>query len=136
MPVLQLDFTRPVSEIVTTALVWAAAHWGLRSYLIAASAPPDKVHAGVPAAEILAEIATGLSTNGVRRFLLAGNDTASTILRRLGQTWLTAGGMQGSLRWLHGRDDFRFLVKPGGMGEKNLFLSQIEPQIRLNAAAE
>jgi uncharacterized protein YgbK (DUF1537 family) len=136
MPVLQLDFTRPASEIVTTALVWAAAHLGLRSYLIAASAPPDKVRAGVPAAEILAEIAAALSANGARRFLLAGNDTAAKILHQLGQTRLTAGGMQGTLRWLHGRDDFGFLVKPGGIGDKNLFLSQIEPQIRLNAAAE
>jgi uncharacterized protein YgbK (DUF1537 family) len=136
MPVLQLDFTRPADENVASALVWAAAHRGRRNYLIAASAPPDQVHPGVRAAEILAEIATGLATAGTRRFLLAGNDTASMIIRRLGQTRLTAGGVQGALRWLHGQDDFGFLIKPGGIGEKNLFLSQIEPQIRLNAAAE
>jgi uncharacterized protein YgbK (DUF1537 family) len=136
MPVLQLDFTRPVNEIAASALAWAAAHSHQRSYLIAASAPPDHVRAGIPAAGILADIAAGLAATGTRRFLLAGSDTAATILCRLGQTKLTAGGMQGDLRWLHGQDDFGFLIKPGGTGEKNLFLSQIGPHIRLNAAAE
>jgi uncharacterized protein YgbK (DUF1537 family) len=135
MPALQLSFTRPAAEIVADAVAWAAEHSNRRSYLIAASAPPDQLRADVPAAETLAEIAAGLAASGTRHFLLAGSDTAAMILHRLGQARLTAGGMQGALRWLHGRDDFGFLIKPGGTGEKNLFLSQIEPQIRLNAAA-
>jgi uncharacterized protein YgbK (DUF1537 family) len=116
-------------------VAWAAEHSNRRSYLIAASAPPDQLRADIPAAETLAEIAAGLAASGTRHFLLAGSDTAAMILHRLGQARLTAGGMQGALRWLHGQDDFAFLIKPGGTGEKNLFLSQIEPQIRLNAAA-
>jgi uncharacterized protein YgbK (DUF1537 family) len=134
MPVLQLDFGRQEAEIVSGALAWATAQSA--TFLIAASAPPGQVHPSAPAAEILGAIAEGLAASGIHRFLLTGNDTAATILSRLGETHLTTGAAAGPLRWLHGKHKNAFLVKPGGIGGKDLFLSQIEPHNCLNAAAE
>jgi uncharacterized protein YgbK (DUF1537 family) len=134
MPVLQLDFTQAEATILANALAWAAPQPG--SFLIAASAPPDRVIPGAPAAKILAAIAAGLAASGIQKFILAGNDTAATILHHLGETSLTAGAATGALRWLHGRGQNAYLLKPGGAETKNLYLSQIGPQLRLNAAAE
>lgn len=136
MPVLDLDFSNADPEKQTVrALAFAQPHFEKAPFLITSSAPPDRIRAAFPATEILAAIAQVLHGAGIRNFLLAGNDTAAAILRRLGITQLTAGAAFAGLRWLHS-DDNSFLIKPGGFGAKNLFLYDFEPQSRLNEPAE
>lgn len=128
MPFLQLySFSAADAQ---SALAWAAAQ--TEHFVISASAPPDRLYAKANASATLAEIAAGLQAS---RFVIAGNDTASAILARLGVRYLTAGAAESGLRWL-GAKDVNFLLKPGGWGDKNLFLGEFGPQIRLNAAAE
>jgi len=131
MPFLQLDFSG--ADVTASALAWAAAQE--ENFIIAASVPPDRVNPGTPATAIMAGIAAGLATQGVKRFVLAGNDTASAILDRLAVQSLIAGAASGGLRWLEDQK-YSFLIKPGAFGGRNLFLDGFEPQIRLNAAAE
>ena len=131
VPFLQLEaFTQAETA---EAVIWAAAQG--QKFIISASAPPDRLRREAPVAAALADIAAGLAAQGVSRFLITGNDTASAILDRLGVSQLTAGAAQDGLRWLRG-GDYNFLLKPGGFGDQNLFLGEFGPQIRLNAAAE
>jgi len=131
VPYLQID---PATPDTTAALAWAAAQG--EACLIATSASPGRHGPITPAAaEHLAEIAAGLAAQGVTRFIIAGNDTAAIILRRLGVTALTVGAEVEALRWMNG-GDYNFLLKPGGFGGQFLFLGGIGPQIRLNATAE
>ncbi len=130
LPLRQLDPADPGA--VPAALAWAALQSG--NFIISTSTPPDGVRAGAPAAERLAEIAAGLAAQGVRRFVIAGNDTAAVILHHLGLTRLAAAGTSAGLRWLRA-GDYNLLLKPGGYGDAKLFAGGFEPQIRLNAAA-
>jgi 3-dehydrotetronate 4-kinase len=132
IPFLQLDVATPGTA--ATALAWAAGQ-DAPKFIISASAPPDRLHPQAPVAAILADIAAGLADAGIRRFVITGNDTACAILSRLGVKTLTAGASTTGLRWLSG-DGYNFLLKPAGFGGRDLFLGGIEPQIRLNAAAE
>jgi uncharacterized protein YgbK (DUF1537 family) len=133
MPVRELNFDD--TDCITAALAWAEPHIGERPFIIATSAPPDKIRAGAPAAETLARIAEALAAAGIRRFVLTGNNTAAAILARLGVTYLTAGAEFAGLRWLRA-EKLSILIKPGNFGTKNLFLHEFEPQIRLNEPAE
>jgi len=132
LPFFQLDFN--AADPAAAALAWANAQAAAR-IVISASAPPDRLHPGAPAAHILAVVAEGLADQGYRRFLITGNDTSSTILSHLGIGRFTAGASEAGLRWL-GAQNYSFLLKPSGFGAKNLFLGEFGPQIRLNAAAE
>lgn len=134
MPVLDLDLSAPPGAAAAGALEWARPHFGA-PFIITSSAPPDKIRAGAPAAEMLAAIAEALAGAGIRNFVVSGNHTAAVILQRLGVTQLVAGASFAGLRWLKG-GNFNILVKPGGYGAKNLFLYDFEPQSRLNAPAE
>lgn len=131
LPSRQID---PQAPDVAGALAWAAGQE--RHFIISTSAPPGKRGpATTLAADTLAEIAAGLAAQGVRHFALAGNDTASLILRRLDVRTLTISGEWEGLPWLHGAG-YKFLLKPGGFGGQHLFLGGFGPQIRLNDAAE
>jgi uncharacterized protein YgbK (DUF1537 family) len=132
IPFLQLDVATPGTA--ATALAWAAGQ-DAPKFIISASAPPDRLHTQAPVVEILADIAAGLADAGIRRFVITGNDTACTILSRLGVKTLTTGASAAGLRWLSGAG-YNFLLKPAGFGGHDLLLGGIEPQIRLNAAAE
>jgi 3-dehydrotetronate 4-kinase len=132
IPFLQLDVATPGTA--AAALAWAAGQ-DAPKFIISASAPPDRLHTQAPVVEILADIAAGLADAGIRRFVITGNDTACTILSRLGVRTLTAGAFVAGLRWLSGAG-YNFLLKPAGFGGHDLLLGGIEPQIRLNAAAE
>ncbi len=103
--------------------------------IISASAPPDRLSRDAPVLEALADLAEGLAAQGVTRFLITGNDTASAVLNRLGVMHLVAGPTHEGLRWL-AHQNYNFLLKPGGFGDQNLYLGEFGPQIRLNAAAE
>jgi uncharacterized protein YgbK (DUF1537 family) len=131
MPFLQLYSFSPADT--GSALAWAAAQ--TQHFVISASAPPDRLDPRANAGATLADIAAGLEAAGTRRFVIAGNDTAAAILARLGVRNLTAGAAESGLRWV-GANHTHFLLKPGGWGEKNLFLGEFGPQIRLNATAE
>jgi uncharacterized protein YgbK (DUF1537 family) len=123
IPFLQLDVSAP--DAAAIALTWAAAH-DTPKLIISASAPPDRLHAQAPAAEILADITAGLADAGIRRFVITGNDTACVIFSRLGVKTLTAGASIAGLRWLNG-SGYNFLLKPAGFGGRDLFLGEIEP---------
>ncbi len=131
IPLRQLDPQAPDAE---AALAWAAAQE--RNFIISTTLPPDRRGpATTLAADILADIAASLAAQGVKHFVLAGNDTAAIILRRLGVDTLTIGGEWEGLPWLHGAG-YKFLLKPGGYGRQHLFLGGFGPQIRLNNPAE
>ncbi len=136
MPVLDLDFSSAnLADQAAQALAWSKPYFGQTPFLITSTAPPDRIRHGAPAADTLAAIAAALHGAGIRNFVLAGNDTAALILKRLGVTQLTAGAAFAGLRWLRGQDS-NFLIKPGGFGNKNLFLYEFEPQSSLNEPAE
>ncbi len=129
MNFLQLNFAAP--GVAADAIAWATTQAG--SYIIAASAPPDRVDSTIDAASILGEIAAGIKAGNL---VITGNDTASNILRHLGVKNLTAAATTPSaLRWFQAGER-RLLLKPTGAGSKNLFLDEFGPQIRLNAAAQ
>lgn len=131
VPLLQIDPTTPDTE---ATLAWAVEQG--EGCIIASSAPPDRRGPASPAAaQHLADIAAGLAAGGVRRFIIAGNDTAAIILRRLGVAALTLGAEIEGLRWLE-NEDYKFLLKPGGFGGQFHLLDGFEPQIRLNESAE
>lgn len=83
------------------ALVWAKPLLGEQPILISATAPPDKVaeaqnrlgreRAGAVVEETLAAIARGLADAGVRRFVVAGGETAGAVVQALGVTGLRIG---------------------------------------------
>lgn len=130
LPFRQID---PAAPDVPGAVAWGAAQG--RNFIITSSAAPAQ--RGAPdarAAVALGEIAAGLAGRGVRRFVLAGSDSAAQILRALNVDLLAVQDSTGGLSWLAG-GSCNFLLKPGGFGADYLLLGEFEPQIRLNAAA-
>jgi uncharacterized protein YgbK (DUF1537 family) len=97
------------------------------------SAPPLRA-AGAPVAPLMGQLAAFLLTLGVQKFIVTGGETGRAVLEALGARTLVAGAAMGPLRWLHGTGA-TFCFKPAGIGGRNLFLSEVEPQIRLNAEA-
>jgi uncharacterized protein YgbK (DUF1537 family) len=132
LPVFDLDFT--ADDPASAALHWAAQQTAPR-YIISSSLPPDRLTPGAPAAAIFARIAACLADFGVQHFLLTGGETASAVLSALNVNRLTVGAPFGPLRWLHGATA-TYCIKPRGVGGKNLFLPEFEPQIRLNEPAK
>jgi len=128
----------PAAPDIDSAIAWGAAQ--TQNFVISISAAPE--HRGPPAlaaAELLANIAAGLAATGLRRFVLAGSDSAAQILRSLNLDLLTMQDSSGGLPWFRAEQSaqiYNFLLKPGGFGADYLYLGQFEPQIRLNAAAE
>ena len=89
---------RPVAD---EALGWAKPLLGEEPIAISATGPPDEVadiqrrlgreRAGALVEETLAAIARGLAASGVRRFVIAGGETAGAIVQALGVTGLRIG---------------------------------------------
>jgi uncharacterized protein YgbK (DUF1537 family) len=132
VPVFDLDFA--AADPAQAALAWAAPLIGA-PFIISSSAPPDRMMPGAPAAQTLAQIAAGLAAAGITRFIVTGGETAGAVLAALEVKTLTAGAAFGPLRWLHA-GPVAFCIKPAGIGGKNLFLPELEPQIRLNEPAK
>jgi uncharacterized protein YgbK (DUF1537 family) len=131
MPVFDLDFA--AADPVAAATAFAAGQ--AEPFIITSTAAPDRLTPGAPAAAMLGAIAARLAEQGIRRFLIGGDETAAACLRMLGITRLTNGAGFGPLRWLNGvtgAGEVALCFKPAGAGGKNLFLSEFEPQIRLN----
>jgi uncharacterized protein YgbK (DUF1537 family) len=131
MPFLQLDFA--ATDVAGSALQWAQPKLG-KPFIIAASAPPDRLFRGAAVAPVLAEIARRLVAIGITRLIITGTDTAGEVLAALDVQHLTSGADFGPLRWLH-EAGMAYLIKPGGIGRRDLFLAEFGPQLSLNSAA-
>jgi uncharacterized protein YgbK (DUF1537 family) len=130
LPIHHLDFTTP--DPATSACRWAADQGDV--FIISSSVPPDQVTPGAQAARIFADIARRLAAAGVRRFILAGDETAAAVLAALHVKTLTVGAPHRSLRWLQA-GDVAFCIKPPNSRDKGLFLPELEPQIGLKDVA-
>ena len=126
-----LDFT--ALSPVAAAQDFARAQRG--PVVITASAGPDRLTPGAPAAEVLGQVAASLLSLGFEKFVVTGGETGRAVLGALHIKKLVAGATMGTLRWL-AAEHATFCFKPAGIGGKNLFLSEVEPQIRLNAEAK
>ncbi|MDR3520384.1 MAG: nucleotide-binding domain containing protein [Acidocella sp.] len=133
LPVFDLEVSAPGAA--AAALAWAADKIGQGAFIISSSVPPDKITAGAPAAAIIGDIAKGLVAGGVRRFVIAGCETAHEVLNALGIEDLKSGAGFGPLAWLE-NETLSICVKPGGIGAKGIFLTEFEPQICRNGASE
>ena len=140
-PVFKLDPLaiaegRPVAD---EALGWAKPLLGDAPIAISATAPPDEVadiqrrlgceRAGALVEETLAEIAHGLAANGVRRFVIAGGETAGAIVQALGVTGLRIGRQIDpgvpwtvSLPGSRGEPALALALKSGNFGAPDFFL--------------
>jgi uncharacterized protein YgbK (DUF1537 family) len=88
-------------DVAQQALAWAKPLLGEQPILISATAPPEKVaeaqsrlgreRAGALVEGTLAAIASGLAAAGVRRFVVAGGETAGAVVQALGVTGLRIG---------------------------------------------
>jgi 3-dehydrotetronate 4-kinase len=126
-------------DIAEEALDWATPRLGDRPVLISATAPPEQVaaiqeavgrdRAGTLVEGILAEVARGLVAHGVRRFVIAGGETAGAIVQTLGVTGLRIGrqidpgvpwtvSLPGSL----GEPPLALALKSGNFGAPDFFL--------------
>jgi uncharacterized protein YgbK (DUF1537 family) len=132
MPVFDLDFAS--ADPVADATNWAAAHTGT-PFIVTSTVAPDLLTPGAPAAAMLGRIAAGLAALGIQKFVVAGGATMAACLAELGITRLIVGAGFGPFRWLQA-GKFAFCFKPAGAGQKNLFLSEFEPQNRLNEEAK
>jgi uncharacterized protein YgbK (DUF1537 family) len=131
MPVFDFDFS--AADPVAQACAFAASQ--TEPFIITSTVAPDRLTPGAPAAAMLAAGARHLAETGISRFIIAGDETAAACLKSLGVTRLTTNAGFGPLRWLQG-DTVSLCFKPAGAGGKNLFLSEFEPQNRLNEEAK
>ncbi len=126
-------------DVTGQALAWARPLLGDRPVLITATAPPEKVaevqqrlgreRAGALVENTLAAIAGGLAGAGVRRFVVAGGETAGAVVQALGVTGLRIGrqidpgvpwtvSLPGSL----GEPALSLALKSGNFGAPDFFL--------------
>ncbi len=126
-------------RVADDALDWAKPLLGDRPILISATAPPETVaevqrrlgreRAGALVEEALAAIASGLAANGVRRFVIAGGETAGAIVQALGVTGLRIGRQIDpgvpwtvSLPGSSGEPALALALKSGNFGAPDFFL--------------
>jgi uncharacterized protein YgbK (DUF1537 family) len=131
------------SDLAGQALAWAKPLLGEQPILISATAPPDKVaeaqrrlgrdRAGALVEETLSEIAHGLAAAGVRRFVVAGGETAGTVVQALGVTRLRIGRQIDpgvpwtvSLPGRPGEPALALALKSGNFGAPDFFLRAFE----------
>jgi 3-dehydrotetronate 4-kinase len=96
MPVLHLDPDQVIKgkDEARRALAWAREKLGSHPVLIASSAAPEQVAAlqarhgreasGHALEQVMADIAEGLVSAGVRRMVVAGGETSGAVVDRLG----------------------------------------------------
>lgn len=122
-------------NIAGEALDWAKPLLGGRPILISATAPPEKVaevqrrlgreRAGALVEETLAAIARGLVARGVRRFVIAGGETAGAVVQALGITGLRIGRqIDPGVPWTLslGEPALALALKSGNFGAPDFFL--------------
>ncbi|KAA2212796.1 3-oxo-tetronate kinase [Teichococcus oryzae] len=141
LPTLELDV---LATPELPALVAQAAEWiegrlsGERPVVIATSAPPERVLAlrsrlGAEAADALvrdalAAVAQLLTERGVRRLVVAGSDTAETVVRRLGIGMLRVGPqIDPGVPWCFAEaEELHLALKPGPSGARDFFLKAFD----------
>ncbi len=117
------------------ALDWAGARLGRNPILISATAPPETVaaaqerlgreEAGALVEQTLASIARGLAQCGVRRFVVAGGETAGAVVQALGVAGLRIGRqIDPGVPWTVSLDDqpLALALKSGNFGAPDFFL--------------
>ncbi len=122
-------------NVAQRALAWAKPLLGEQPILISATAPPEKVaeaqsrlgreRAGAVVEESLAEIARGLAAAGVRRFVVAGGETAGAVVQALGVTGLRIGRqIDPGVPWTAslGEPALALALKSGNFGAPDFFL--------------
>jgi 3-dehydrotetronate 4-kinase len=123
-------------RVVAQALAWAKPRLGSEPLLIAASEPPSAVaqhqqthgreQVGHLIETALAEIACGLVGAGVRRLVLAGGETSSAAVERLGVRALRIGPrIDPGVPWTFslGGDPLALALKSGNFGAPDFFSS-------------
>jgi uncharacterized protein YgbK (DUF1537 family) len=123
------------SPVAAEALDWAKPRLGDRPVLISSTAAPDKVaeaqhrlgrdRAGALVEQALAAIACGLAANGVRRFVVAGGETAGAIVQALGVKGLRIGRqIDPGVPWTAslGEPTLALALKSGNFGAPDFFL--------------
>ena len=122
-------------DVAQQALAWAKPLLGDQPILISATAPPEKVaeaqsrlgreRAGAVVEESLAAIARGLAVAGVRRFVVAGGETAGAVVQALGVTGLRIGRqIDPGVPWTAslGEPALALALKSGNFGAPDFFL--------------
>jgi len=120
-PVFTIDpiAAAETGEVAQHALAWARPLLGEQPILISATAPPEKV------AEALAAIASGLAAAGVRRFVVAGGETAGAVVQALGVNGLRIGRqIDPGVPWTASLGDppLALALKSGNFGAPDFFL--------------
>jgi uncharacterized protein YgbK (DUF1537 family) len=126
-------------QVVADALAWAAPRLGSVPVLVAASEPPKAVaqhqqehgreRIGQLVESTLAEITHGLVRAGVRRLILAGGETASAAVERLGVRALRIGPtIDPGVPWTFSldADPLALALKSGNFGAPEFFTSAFE----------
>jgi len=123
-------------RVIANALAWAKSRLGSEPLLIAASEPPAAVaqhqqahgreRIGHLIESALSEIADGLVNAGVRRLILAGGETSSAAVERLGVRALRIGPtIDPGVPWTFslGSDPLALALKSGNFGAPDFFTS-------------
>jgi len=126
-------------DIVAQAVQWAAARLPEGPVLIYTSAPQEEVarvqaelgqeRAASLIDRALTEVANGLVTQGVRKLVVAGGETAGAIVQALGISALRIGPqIEPGVPWTFGLGDppIAFALKSGNFGGPDFFLKALE----------
>jgi 3-dehydrotetronate 4-kinase len=122
-------------NIAEEALDWATPRLGDRPIVISATAPPEEIsaiqevlgreRASALVEAILAGVARGLVARGVRRFVVAGGETAGAVVQALGVTGLRIGRqIDPGVPWTMslGEPALALALKSGNFGAPDFFL--------------
>ena len=125
-------------DVVTRALDWATPKLADGPPLIYATAPPEKVRAaqdklgrdraGALVESAMAAIAEGLAAAGVRRFVVAGGETAGAVVQALGVTGLRIGPqIDPGVPWTESISHpvYALALKSGNFGSDDFFLKAL-----------
>ncbi|TMV57259.1 hypothetical protein FGG78_37280 [Thioclava sp. BHET1] len=140
-PVLYLDLLDPRAEetLIDEAVAWALPRIGTRPFGITTWANARQIAriqsslgrlgAARKAERLLAGIAGRCHGAGVRRFLVAGGETAGAIVGALGLSEVRAlplGPLRGGLCVAEGPDPVSLYLKSGKLGAPDVFLQALE----------
>ncbi len=138
LPVLEIDplVTPDAAALSDAALAWAVSKLGDKPFVVAASAPPEKVaalqaklgrdQAGALIEDALSRVAEGLVALGVRQLIVAGGETSGAVVGRLGVRSLRIGAeIDPGVPWTCASGsgpDLLLALKSGNFGATDFFL--------------
>jgi len=127
------------STQVDAALDWAGSRLGALPVMIYASAPPERVvqvcaalgdeRAAKLVEDAFRNIVRGLIDKGVRRFVVAGGETAGAVVEATGVRVLSIGPeIAPGVPWTQSVDGepFQLALKSGNFGQRDFFLKAFE----------